>query len=78
MNWIVKAWNRLHPTTPTTEHSTEETRSEARQAVETAAVELQAVNDRAPLVERLTNALREQGERNHFAEMLEATMRGNG
>lgn len=78
MNWIVKAWNRLHPATPTPMYSTEETRQEAQEARESATQALQVVTDRAPLVERLTDALREQRERNHFADLIEVSMRGNG
>jgi hypothetical protein len=55
--------------------STPETRSEAEEALRKADTDLKDVIQKEPKVTALVSQLRSQMERNHFGELVEASMR---
>jgi hypothetical protein len=71
-------WDAIHPEPPTTTLSTPTTQAQARVAIEDAQDALDAAKSNTTFIFEKVVALREQRDRNHFAEMIELTMRGNG
>lgn len=70
-----KIWNKLYPPVPTEEHSTAETQAQASAALARAGRDYDTAVKNEPQVQSIVEKLRRQGERNHFGEMLEASMR---
>lgn len=68
--------DRLWPKSRRSE-STDETRSEARRALDSARTGQVAVDDNKERVARVAHALKVQRDRNHFGELIETTLRGN-
>ena len=71
-------WNLLHPKPPTATLSTPMTQAQARGAIVAAQGDLDRARDNKAAIHIKVSALKEQRNRNHFAELIEATMRGNG
>jgi hypothetical protein len=70
-----RVYDWIHPKPPVPGHTNDCTRAEARAAIERAEGDLTLAQERGPLVARVATTLSGQGARNHFAEMLEASMR---
>lgn len=76
MSLLKSLYDKLHPAPPAGETpSTPETRAEAETALEKANTDLTAVIDRKSQVAEVASKLRDQLERNHFGELVEASMR---
>ncbi len=78
MTNVLKAiYDRLHPQpdTDNLHQSTPETRAEASEAVAKANTDLNDIIRREPTVTAIAGRLRVQMDRNHFAELIEASMR---
>jgi hypothetical protein len=75
MGLFKNLYNRLHPASPTPQFSTEKSRAEASTALKKTSTDLNEIIQRAPEVHALATELREQRDRNHFAELLEASMK---
>jgi len=75
---LSRFWKKTDPNADTGSHSTLETQTEAMQAKDQAAASLREVKAQKPFVDSLVKELRTQVDRNHFGELLEATMRGTG
>lgn len=78
MGLLKRIYDNFHPPVKSKELSTPETQSEAAMALAKANTDLTAVQAQEPRVKAVVNELREKRERNHFAEMLEASMRPTG
>lgn len=76
MSFLKVVYNKLHPPTPTPEHTNPESRALAKKAVERATVDLHAVEQNEIKVTAIVDSLREQLIRNHFGELIETSMRG--
>lgn len=73
---IIKAiYNKLHPLEPTEPLSTPATQAEAASALKQANTDLVEVIRKEPVVNELVEQLRAQMDRNHFGELVEASMR---
>lgn len=68
----------LHPKPEEPETSTSETKAEAEDAVKRAITDLHDIIERQPMVSNLVSKSKDQLERNHFGELVEASMRGRG
>lgn len=76
MSLLKRLYNKLYPAPARGENlSTPETRAEAADAIQRANSELNAVFGRKPQVAEVASKLRDQLERNHFGELVEASMR---
>lgn len=75
MSLFQRIYDRLHPDTSDAVHSTPETRAEAADALAKANTDLNDVIRREPRVTALVGQLRDQLDRNHFGELVEASMR---
>lgn len=76
MSLFKSLYNKLHPESPPGDDaSTPETRAEAADALQKASTDLNAAINRNPQVAEVASALRDQLERNHFGELVEASMR---
>lgn len=76
MSLFKSIYDRLHPAPPEgVPLSTPETQQEAQQALKKANTDLTEVIRREPRVTELANQLRGQMDRNHFGELVEASMR---
>lgn len=75
-NVLKLIYDRLHPAVPEEIHlSTPETQAEATTALRKANTDLNDVIRREPTVLAVAGRLRIQMERNHFAELIQASMR---
>lgn len=75
MNLLKRFYDRMHPAPVTPAYSTPASRLEATSAVAQARRDLNAVVSREPKVTEISGALARELERNHFAELIEASMR---
>lgn len=73
-----KFWLKTDPKADTMPLSTVATQTEAAKAKTNAEASLREVKAQKPLVDELVSKLHAQKDRNHFGELLEATMRGVG
>lgn len=71
-------WDLIHPTKESASYTTGTTQQEAIDAKQNSVRDYQEARDRAPRVDEVTSALYDQKERNHFAEMITASMKGAG
>lgn len=67
---LAKLYPPIHDTC-----STDETRAQAQEALKVSKDNYHEIVANTPNVTEVVMALREQGERNHFAELLEASIR---
>lgn len=75
MSFLKSLYNKLHPAPVTgAPASTPGSRQEAAEALQKADTDLHAVISQKPGVDALTGQLKSQLERNHFAELLTASM----
>ena len=75
MSILKTIYNRLHPVEEIEPLSTPESQAEAASALEQANVALNTVIRREPVVNELVEQLRSQLDRNHFGDLVEASMR---
>ena len=75
MSILKTIYNRLHPAEEIEPLSTPESQAEAASALEQANVALNTVIRREPVVNELVEQLRSQLDRNHFGDLVEASMR---
>lgn len=75
MSILKTLYNKLHPEEPTMPLSTPETQAEAQSALKQASTDLVEVIRKEPVVNELVEQLRAQMDRNHFGELVEASMR---
>lgn len=77
LKWL---YNKLFPPTePDVDtDSTTISRAEAKAAVSSARAGYRMAIKRQPKVERVVTALNTQNEINHFGDLIERTMKGNG
>jgi len=68
-------YDRLHPAPSVEPVSTPESRAEATEALAKASTDLNAIIRREPRITAVATKLRDQAERNHFGELVEASMR---
>ena len=68
----------LHPKPSEPPTTTAETQTLAEKAVLSAITDLRSAQDNRPKVENLVSESQNQLDRNHFAELVEASMRGRG
>jgi hypothetical protein len=78
MSLFSKLYEKIYPHLKGPLPSNEETQLEAKKAVQSAEIAYTTAVGNDPQVSRVVLALKSQRERNHFAELLEITMRGNG
>lgn len=74
MSILKRLYDRLHPAPEVSPVSTPESRQEAAEARQKADTDLHAAISRKPGVQALTGELKSQLDRNHFAELLTASM----
>ena len=72
LRWL---YDLIHPKAPLVVHTTDASHAEAKAAVSSAEDGLAHAVMRGETTSRVTEALRNQGDRNHFAELIEASMR---
>lgn len=72
LRWL---YDWIHPKPAVVAHSTDETQAQAKAAIVTAQDDLESAQRRAETTRRITRTLATQGDRNHFAELVEASMR---
>lgn len=75
MSILKTIYNKLHPVEETEPLSTPETQAEAASALKQASTDLVEVIRKEPVVNELVEQLRAQMDRNHFGELVEASMR---
>lgn len=75
MSLIKWAYDKLHPAEPTPQLSTTKTQAEASEALQKANTELGEIIQHAVKVQEIARELIAQRERNHFADLVEASMR---
>jgi hypothetical protein len=78
MTFIGRLFERLHPRPQESPSGKIDTRADAVRAIERARRDLELVNRQEPLVAAVVKASENQLLRNHFAELIEKTMRGVG
>lgn len=78
MSFLVDLYNKLHPAPKTEQYSTPETKELSARALEKADGDYILVQEKEHRVALVASQLRAQRERNHFAELIERTMRGVG
>lgn len=80
--FLSRIWDRLHPDTSpnpdTGPVTTSESQLEAKNALESAQTTLDRVIGNKPGIFAKAESLRIEAQRNHFAELIEAAMRGAG
>ena len=75
MSILKTIYNRLHPAEEIEPLSTPESQAEAASALKQANIALNTVIRKEPVVDELVEQLRSQLDRNHFGELVEASMR---
>lgn len=76
MSLLKSLYDKLHPAPPRgSDLSTPETRAEAENALKKANTDLNDVIRKEPKVRELVGQLQSQMDRNHFGELVEASMR---
>lgn len=75
LKWL---YEKIAPKNTTKQLSSPESRSAARDAVKNASVSYAEARAKKERVEELVTKLREQRERNHFADLITETMKGAG
>lgn len=75
MSLFKNIYDRLHPAPPGADLSTPESRAEAEIALRKANTDLNEVIRKEPKVRELVGQLQSQMDRNHFGELVEASMR---
>lgn len=78
MGLLKTVYDKLHPAPETMVHTSPETRAEVMDAQARAIDDLQAVVQNEPQISAVVGSLHEQLIRNHFGELVEASMRGRG
>lgn len=68
-------WDLIHPAKESSATALPAQPTEAERAKQSSVLRYSEALDRAPEVEAVTGALKYQHNRNHFAEMLELSMR---
>lgn len=75
MSILKTIYNRLHPAEEIEPLSTPESQAEAASALKQANIALNTVIRKEPVVNELVEQLRSQLDRNHFGDLVEASMR---
>lgn len=75
MSILKTIYNRLHPAEEIEPLSTPESQAEAEVALKQANIALNTVIRKEPVVNELVEQLRSQLDRNHFGDLVEASMR---
>ena len=75
MKILKTIYNKLHPAPHEKPLSTPETQAEAEAALKQANIDLNTVIRKEPVVNELVEQLRSQLDRNHFGDLVEASMR---
>lgn len=75
MGLLKTIYNKFHPPVDSVPLSTPESQNEAAMALARANTDLTAIVGQEDRVNEVVAKLKSQHERNHFAEMLEASMR---
>ena len=75
MSILKTIYNRLHPAEEIEPLSTPESQAEAASALKQAYIALNTVIRKEPVVNELVEQLRSQLDRNHFGDLVEASMR---
>lgn len=78
MGALKKMYDWLHPKPVEPPTTTAETKTLAEEAVAKATADLRSAQDNRPGVTDLVSKIENQLARNHFGELLEASMRGRG
>lgn len=78
MRTIIRVWDSIHPDMQHDALSTPTSRAAAFDAVADAQGSLDRARGNKPSILEKVAALKSQRDRNHFAELIEVTMRGNG
>jgi hypothetical protein len=75
MSVLKRLYDKLHPAIDNSTHSTIRSRQEAQHAAEKASADLDAVRKRDTATQAVVASLKSQLDRNHFGELVEASMR---
>lgn len=75
---LVSVWDKIHPVDVQVWFTSPWSEAHAQNAVRDAQTSLDMAKGNREAISKRVEALRSQREKNHFAELIQVTMRGNG